>query len=192
MSRFGHRLRGTTPVGSWLGGSSVQIKSIQYGSIALGAVASGTATISAVSLADSVLISLGSQSAHLEAIQFCGRIALTNATTVTLTRVGTTDVSMVHGFAVLEFQSGVIRRRGQGTITIPDAANSATATIGAVTMAKTMLLNLGQSFNTTGTQPSTYWDCRLALTDATTITASRGGNTAGLNPTVGYYFVEFA
>jgi len=77
------------------------VNSIQRGTIALAtAVASGTATITAVVLARSQLRFQGGSYANADDTNF-GAIDLTNATTVTYTRTGSTGATTV-GYEVVE------------------------------------------------------------------------------------------
>ncbi|WP_290906236.1 hypothetical protein [Aquabacterium sp.] len=62
----------------------------------------------------------------------------------------------------------------RGTITIASGAASATATVTAVVTGKSRLRRLGYTFNGAGDQQVVP---RLALTNTTTITATRNGTT---------------
>jgi hypothetical protein len=87
---------------------------------------------------------------------------------------------------VTQFMPGAIKAIYRGTIAIANTATSNTATITAVNTDKAILHHLGVSSteNNNG-----YTEVRLALTNTTTITATRGGNVGDV--TVGYQLVEY-
>ena len=85
--------------------------------------------------------------------------------------------------------SGGIKSVQQGTIAINDPALSNTAVITSVNTAKAFVLNLGMETASTGIAQIMT---RVSLTDATTVTATRGATAAGNNVTVGFVVVEFS
>jgi len=76
----------------------------------------------------------------------------------------------------------------RGTITISNAAVTATATISSVTTSKTQLNYLGTSTNNAGL---IYSLVRIALTSSTVITATRGNDTSGSDAIVSYEVIEY-
>ena len=164
-------------VGLW--GASSAVKNIQYGTI----TGSSTATISTVVVENSIILWGGNDtsdnSATTSGFSSC---VLTNSTTVSL---AATAVNNVGAFCVLEFLPGMVKSAGSGQISV-NGVNSATATITSVNTSKTILTFLGQTTND-GT-PSAQW-CRLALTNSTTITASRTFNSNLVN--IRYSYLEF-
>lgn len=93
------------------------------------------------------------------------------------------------GGVTLRIQGGsMIKSIQRGTLTI-SAATSGTATIAAVDPSKSSLTLLGLSFANSGAiDPFTY-NVTLALTDSTTLTATRGANTITL--TIAYEVKEY-
>lgn len=77
----------------------------------------------------------------------------------------------------------------RGTITIAAASTSNTATIGAVIPDNSQLLFLGSSSSEDGATSMSSVACRLVLTNATTITASRLSSTGEV--IVSYEIVEY-
>ena len=175
-------------VGSWLNRSL--IKSIQAGTVAMtNAQTSNTATITTVNTANTVLIYLGSNynnDADADASRYDGYLQLTNATTITGTRV-TANATLTIAFMVLEFWPGIIKSNQLGTINT-GAATSNTETITAVRVAKTVVFYLGAITNevlgygsrNTGT---------MVLTNATTVTFTRGNASDQLIGS--YQVIEF-
>lgn len=165
------------------------IKSIQRGTIVIaGGTSSNTATLStAVVLANS-LLTWGSQglntSGQVDAQMFTARITLTNTTTVTATRGGTTEALTVP-YEVIEFWPGVLKSVQRGTV-----VTGTPATITAVNTAKSMLSYLGCVGATSTGGEWGSWQGYLVLTNSTTVTATEGGgNTTHI--TAGYQVAEF-
>lgn len=88
--------------------------------------------------------------------------------------------------------SGVARIKNiqYGTVSVPFNNYSATATITTVDTAKTVLIMLGFS-TAAGTTDASIIYPRITLTNTTTVTATRGGNTSTGTLTVGFVAVEF-
>lgn len=170
------------------------IKSIQSGTttIPIGGT-TNTSTVTGVVLANSVLLSLGwtmNSAAETNAGRYNLRISLTNPTTITATAYDSGPASApVTSWMLVEFMPGVIKTRQEGTISLTTVA-SVTATVTAVTVQKSALFPIGYSG---GQDPSLAQgaSARLALTNATTITASKIGTSALVPMTVGYQLVEF-
>lgn len=176
-------------VSQWMAHGFIQ--SLQTGTIAiLNTSATATATLSpAVAVANAWLIPMGSTSTEASGAltDFNARITLTNATTITGTRVGTT-LSLTPRFAVLEFVPGVVRSIQYGTVALTAVA-SATATITAVVAAKTIVTPLGFSTNASATIAGSQTDLDVVLTNPTTVTVT--GNNSANTYTVGFVAVEF-
>lgn len=83
---------------------------------------------------------------------------------------------------------GRIRRIQRGTVTIAGGAATGTATILAVDTANTRLVWMGHS--STGNQQDDNGYARIALTNATTVTATRAATPAG-TCTVAFEVVEY-
>lgn len=181
-------------VGQWTLGSL--LKGLKVGSITIAdTVASNTATLSpAVVLANSILIRTGwnadTTGGGNDIASNNAYLALTNTTTVTATR-GATQWGLVTKFVLIEFVPGVIKSVQRGLITVADATQSNTDTITSVDTVKSCFFPLGTTNDTTGTHgPSVLGS--LVLTNATTVTATRGtaaeDNGALL---IAYQVVEF-
>lgn len=162
------------------------VKSIQRGTITLGSgVASNTATINAVSMGNAVLRWLGQDWNAISAnndVLFC-RLEFTNSTTITASRTGTASTAVV-SYEVIEYVPGIIHSIQRGTIT---TGLVGTATITAVNPAKSVVDYLGLTADTTGDFRALPY---LALTDATTVTATSIGDGVVTN-TIGYQVVEW-
>lgn len=162
------------------------VRSVQRGTITIGAAStSNTATITAVVLANSRLRLLGySNDGNVVTIteDNC-LLAFTNSTTITASHQ-TAGNTIVASFEVIEYWPGIIRSVQRGTIALTGVASN-TATITSVNISKTELDLLGFTF--TGTL-SVDHRARLDLTNATTITATRVGNTNDM--VVGYQAVQ--
>ena len=177
-----------------LWGASSLVKSVQYGTVSTTGV-SGTSSITQVNTANAILVLLGQgqddNSSSTPGDGLC-RIALTNATTVTLTR-GTANNTGTRTcvFAVIEFNPGLLRSVQYGAITIASGSSN-TATVTGVNTAKSLLLHLGTDSTTYVAIINSMINTTLALTNVTTITLSMNANSAGLwTPIGGYVLVEF-
>lgn len=159
--------------------------SIQYGSVTINNPnATGTATINAVDTNKAVLIFLGCTSTGTATeLSNLAYIGLTDSTTVTATRQasGTYSDTTIVNFAVIELSG--IKSIQQGTITLNGVATN-TATVNEVNADKAWLVYEGVSSTN-----SLADMCRLALTNATTITATRIATSN--SSAIGYMLVEF-
>ena len=80
-----------------------------------------------------------------------------------------------------QFFGGGIKSIQRGTITIPTTTNSATATISSVTTSKSELRLLGGRVDTAATTAALAQSLpEIQLTNATTITATRGAPTGAV------------
>src|SRR5712691_8840745 len=143
MSIFSPRVRSSATerqVKNWLnfvssGGATS--KSIQAGTIDLTTNASATATITAVVLANSMILYLGEKTTETAIGRYDvsnARVELTNTTTVTAYK-GLANVSTIVSYVVVEFNSGVLKSAQRGTIDMNNVTSN-TATITAVTTSK--------------------------------------------------------
>lgn len=175
--------------GSLLGGVA-GIQSVQYGTIAFTTVqASNTAAINPVVLANSVVIPLGDSFAAIGDVwDVVGlKVVLTSNVLVTASRfaqngVGTPTIS----FMVIEFTTGAIKSNQDFDVTM-NLVNTNTAVLGtAVTVAKTVIIPRGWTFDSgvadsiTGAGTLIKTLGKMTLTDATTITGTRGSALAKL------------
>lgn len=169
---------GIGPLGSagmvGLRGASSLIESMQYGTVALGGSTSATATITAVDLNRSILIDLrqsnnwsgGTQPAYTST-----DLALSNSTTITAVRQAVGGITCTAAFCVIQFRPGILKSVQSGTVT---STGTTTATITAVNPNKAFVLSLGLSGDSGGRDD--YFYGYLALTDATTVTLTRGAS----------------
>jgi hypothetical protein len=167
------------------------VKSIQRGTIVLSGVTSNTATIAAVNLLDAELVFLGSTydtDASDNDNNYECRVELTNATTVTAARVGAGG-SVTVSYEVIQYVPGVIRSVQRGTIAV-SGVTSNTATVTSVNTAKSRLTSLGSAASS-GSPAGLggRFKANLVLTNATTITASKGiSNDVAI---AGYQLIEW-
>ena len=171
-----------------IGTVTVAVTSIEYGTIVIADTSgSNTATITSVDTDKANVILLGTTvDADQSENNVRARVALTNATTVTATRVGTAGTVTV-SFVVVEWANPVSIQAGTiAFLTTTDA--SRTATITAVDTAKSIVFHLGEQRQTTNASTG---NVRVTLTDSTTVTATRGAGSSSQDTTVGYVVVEF-
>lgn len=193
MSKLLHRRRTQTGsvfdsrVSQWTQRSLV--KAVQTVSIDLNGTLTNTATITAVDLNNTLLFYLGQTSVgNSTNPSLFAVLVLTNATTVTATCNSNSGSTIPVNGLVLEFMPGVIKSVQRGTITV-NSVTSNTATVTAVNVAKAALWMLGFSYATTSIDFATL--PKLALTNATTITATTGQSPAAFNVIASYQLAEF-
>ena len=151
------------------------IKSIQRGTIILSPTeASITATITEVDMQNSSLRFCGVRTDSTAIGAGHANLVLTNSTTITATRIVTTNTVVVN-YELVEFYPGFIKSVQRGTITLVAADQTETAAVTEVNMNKSFVHNLGVSSSALGTFDMTL--CNLTLTNSTTITAQRSGTT---------------
>lgn len=173
-------------VGLW--GASGLIRSVQYGNVSIATASlTGTSTITAVDMANAMLLHGGSLSNNAAAnprASSC-RLTFTNATTITATR-GATGVADSNAFyVVVEFVPGIIKSIQRGTITLT-SVSTANATITEVNKAKSAPIWLGSDL---GAGDDNMY-ASLNLTNGTTVRADRYASTASTT-VVGYQVVEW-
>ncbi len=164
------------------------VRSIQSGSILLSGVTSNTASVTAVVPENCILLYGGSQYGTVDTLSsgFCVRLTLTNSTTITATRQSSSNVAAV-SYVLIELVPGVIRSTQSGTVAL-NSVTSNTATVTAVVTAKSSLFYLGTSTDDTSGAGATF-DVEIALTNSTTITATRASNSG--STVVSYLLVEW-
>jgi len=163
-----------------LWGASSGIKNVQYGTIT---VNGGTATITEVVVANSILFFLGNDCGDASGAAYgFSSLVFTSPTVITFSTGANSNVG---SFCVLEFVPGFIKSAGSGTVTMT-GVGSATVTIPSVNTSKTFVTYIGHGSND-GTSTA-QWG-RLALTNSTTITASR--QLASNTTNVRYSYLEF-
>lgn len=166
------------------------IRSIQRGTVTTNNQLTNTATITAVDVANSILVyqELSSAGGTADQTMWRHKIELTNATTVTATVAVVEAVAHVVSFEVVEYWPGTIRSLQRGLLASVTSA-SATATITAVNVNKSQLFGGGMTVNTNtgGAANSTLG--RLSLTNSTTVTFDKATATATWS--VPYQVVEW-
>jgi hypothetical protein len=154
------------------------IKSVQTGTINFGTTTTGTASISAVTTANTAVHYLGLTSSSASAISpitSFTALSLTSTTQVTATlgsAPGTNTITV--GYEVIEFQPGALQSLQAVADAASPAATTRTKTITSVTQGNTFIIWAGQL--TTGGASYTSGDQYAQLTAATTVTI--GTNTA--------------
>lgn len=154
------------------------IKSVQTGSVVIanGAL-TATATLAAVDPANSFVLFAGqafNNGADVISSRFQGYLTLTNATTVTATRMDA-NAQLTVNFTVVEYVPGVMKSVQAFTITVGAGLLTATATVTEVDVSKTLLVFGG----TNTSEPNghgAHFCARLTLTNSTTVTLARDGS----------------
>jgi hypothetical protein len=113
-------------------------------------------------------------------------LQLTDATTVTGTRTGTSSSTRTINFTALEFASGVVNSLQRGTVPI-SSTTSADATIGSVDISRT-LLNMPW-FSTNGGSTNERM-ATAKLLNATTVRGERN-SSGSTDSTPAYEVLEF-
>ena len=155
--------------------SGATIKNIQIATITiLNGQATGTATITAVVMANTVVVWGGTT--LTDAVGALPHVVLTNTTTLTATSNTSVAADIVIKVTVVEFTNATITGVQRATITIASGNPSNTATITEVDLTKSVLFKLG--VRSGGSLNDCC--CHIELTDSTTVTATRlvtSGNT---------------
>ena len=173
--------------GTYVPAESAFIQSIQYGYVQIYDAAELHEHITSVDLTKTIIFSLGQYAQNGTWTIGASRLALTNATTITATRISTSSLYVNHYFMVVEFSKGV-KSVQKGTIIIIPTKTSNTATIDTIDTTKSILSHLGISCNL-DTGPSFDSIPHLILTNATTITARRATDLGTV--TVSFMILEF-
>ena len=174
--------------------SAAAVDSVQQGTIAMtNGIVTATDTITSVTTSRSVALFNGDtiSSSNVGDGRARTSVSLTNSTTVTATR-GTGAASAhttTSGYVVIEFAAGITDSVQEFEVTI-SSGTSATATISSVDTSKTATFPGGMTTPQASSDMAHEY-CYCALTNATTVTATKGasgGNTVTINGTM----VEFA
>jgi len=170
-------------------------KSIQKAIVATTAASlTGTATISSVNTANCMLAYGGMRQsvAGTSDVRHFGYVALTDATTLTVTRTlaGTTEITNV-AITVIEFQPGLVKSRQSGLNTIASAASQHDDTISSVDTTLAFPTFTGINIGATGLTANTRQYSTGKLNSATVHRADNGG-TPSITRSVGYEVIEMA
>jgi hypothetical protein len=165
------------------------VKSRQLAVVTISSGTSGTATISAVNTDHSLLFWDGFRSSG-GFQNGMPRAVLTNATTITVTRGGSTADTLVTGVTVLEFYSRWIKRKVSGQTTIGTGASETDATIAAVDTSKTMIGMLGFTTDTAAANMNTSY-ATVKLTSSTNVKSQRDSTSASLTTITSWNGMEF-
>lgn len=164
------------------GGASTIIQSIQQGSITIAnGSQSNTLAISSVTTANTMLVwggvsSFTTANREVWAVDDSAYISLTDATTVTATRLGSKGALTVR-FTVLEFASNIIANIQNGSVSL-NAVSSANATITSAVVADTFCHWQGSTYDATAsTTVALNITSTLTLVGPTIISSKRTGNT---------------
>jgi hypothetical protein len=170
------------------------IRSVQSVSITVAAAGtSSTATVNRVDTSRSVLVPGGFRGgdASFSFNEDSVRADLTDPTTVTAqTDTANAGSSRIWTGSLVEFTPWAVRRVQRGSITIPANATTGTATVSAYDTTRSAAINTGTTGPASGTEFAKTF-ARIAKTDRTTLTATRGGNDASNAVTVNYALVEY-
>lgn len=135
-----------------------------------------TVTITSVTTGNTMILSGGQGGNGANPARVEQKITLTNATTLTIDVGTAASLALQYNCSVIEFVPGVLNSSTQrGTITI-SGATSGTATITAVG-AQAFANNLGMTATVTGGSLAAERST-VALTNTTTVTATKGSTTA--------------
>lgn len=161
---------------------------VQHFSISIAAASTtGTATISAVNTSRAFIVWGGNETTAITIASGHCHIQLTNSTTITATRSGTSGTITVRG-CIVDASPGLIDSVEYGTVTIAAGNSTGTATISAVNANNTVLHFLG-FLNADSTLAPNVQYPRLSYS-GTTVTATT--NTATVSNTVaGFVVIQF-
>lgn len=185
------------------GGSAVSgiISSIQQVEFTIASAATtGTATITSVDTSRSVVFFSNGVFGGLRQTDTANtpdvtmaRIELTNATTVTATRNTADTFAITVICTVVEYTADAIDSVQQGTVQITGANLTNTATITSVNTSRSVVLyNGATSDNTASARQAVAWQ-ELSLTNATTVTGTRGNaGSAPQTSDANFVVIEFA
>lgn len=164
------------------------IQSVQARSVTLATSAtSNTDTITSVTTGNTMLLWNGGVHASTAVASTYHNITLTNSTTVTLTRTGSSTSSRTIKYTVLEFVSGVLNSAQRGTVAF-GATSSKDTTISSVNTSYAVANWLGSLASASATTAGEILTS-AKLFDATTIRTQRGAATN--DATVSWEAIEF-
>jgi hypothetical protein len=158
-----------------------------------GTGASLTATITAVTTANTMLFYGGYNDTVNSDGGFSSNawLTLTNTTTVTATKNASSSGTTTFYFTVVEFKSGACNTMNRGSIAMSSAQTSNTATITSVNQTYTIPNFLAFTCGTNAALDFGDSLAALTMTNATTVKAQRGTISASITDTVGYEIMEF-
>lgn len=146
--------------------SSSAVSRVQYGTVTIASgSSSGTASISSVNTSATGLTHCGqrtTQTGTTFGVNFSARITLTNDTTVTASRSGTSGALTV-GFCIIEYLPSIIQSIQYVSVTSTAASNNDSGTISAVNLSNTIMFYNGVSCATNGVNAWMY-RCRMFST----------------------------
>jgi hypothetical protein len=150
-----------------------------------------TATISSVDTTRSTVFYCGqtttdTASGGADPNSVHGRLDLTSATVVTLTK-NSTGSAVTANAIIVQWAVGVMKSVQRGTITLTAAASN-TGSVSAVTATNSAVAHLGQSTSLASSAYSSVHS-RANLTSSTVVTVTRGGTSS--NVTASYEVWEF-
>lgn len=175
-----------------LWGASSLIKSVQAGTLQNAGGVTNTATINAVVPENSMLIcsfltQAGTASDMRNAF---AHLALTNATTLTLTINANAGYFTTIGYIVVEFMPGVVKSIQRILVTLPNPSSGATGAITEVNTSKAWLNYLGANTDAVGMADSNAGWFRLSFASSTSVQVTRNTVFAATCP-VAVQVVEF-
>lgn len=166
------------------------VKSMQPRSVTISGTSGSTNdTITAVSLNNAFTVYGGTLTNSTSSIDSMTDIQLTASTTVALTRGYSTSISRTINYTVVEFFDGVLKsiQRQKTSMT---TGTSGTSTVSSVNTTKAVVYWNGQNINSsTATLRSAL--VSDSLTNATTITGTRGFSATGAPTSVASDLLEF-
>ena len=176
-----------------LWGASSMVQSVQSGSTNIaGNLATATATITAINTNNCVVFMAGNRTqgnASWNAGGYYPILTVTNATTLTMTRLDGGPYGIVVNWQIVEFAPGILKSIQRGTVAMV-AVGSNTATITSVDTAKSIVLGQGATwYDNSSTQSLGATSVTMTLTNATTLTVNRDVST--VTWTQGYQILEF-
>lgn len=153
------------------------IKSLQQFSSTLNSSSlTDTVSILQVVMANSIIINGGMNSAGTTFSNTQCMMQLTSPVAITFTRLGNATGDRIYQFTVVEFQPNVLSSMQRGTITFSSGA-SATATVTSTSTTSGICSQTGFEASGSATQYNQLF-LGNALTNSTTITATRGVSVA--------------
>jgi hypothetical protein len=169
------------------GGAAV-LNLLQTGTIDLNGVTSNTATVTSVVTGNSSLTTSFNTRLDAAGNEDNGdwTMTFTNATTITVARYATGGFATAFPvrYWLTEYIANILKSTQNYSIDLSNVT-SATATISAVTTAKTLLNFLGKRINVAAQKTNDVTNVLHTLTNTTTVTASRGASTADAMLTTG-------
>lgn len=168
------------------------LASLQTAEITIaGSASTGTATISAVTTANTLLVYGGWRQAALGVVDvtLAPYVQLTNTTTLTATRNSATATtqSLIRVY-VLEFISKWVKTESRNIVTIATLTASNTGAISVTNTNKTIVSYLGSTTTVNSTSDASF--ATMEYTNTTTVTATRGSAIAG-TLTASWEAIEF-